>query len=63
MIPSAIGAQEAGLILLCGIFGVPPDEALALSLIKRAADVIVGVPGLIALQLMESGRVAANART
>jgi putative membrane protein len=63
MIPSAIGAQEAGLILLCGIFGVPPDEALALSLIKRAADVIVGVPGLIALQVMESGRLATNART
>jgi putative membrane protein len=63
MIPSAIGAQEAGLVLLCGIFGVPPDEALALSLIKRAADVIVGVPGLIALQVMESGRLAANART
>jgi putative membrane protein len=63
MIPSAIGAQEAGLILLCGIFGVPPDQALALSLIKRAADVIVGVPGLIALQVMESGRLAANART
>jgi uncharacterized membrane protein YbhN (UPF0104 family) len=62
MIPSAIGAQEAGLILLCGIFGVPPDEALALSLIKRAADVIVGVPGLIALQIMEGGRLAANAR-
>ncbi len=63
MIPSAIGAQEAGLILLCGIFGIPPDEALALSLIKRAADVVVGVPGLIALQVMESGRVAANARS
>jgi putative membrane protein len=62
MIPSAIGAQEAGLILLCGIFGIPPDEALALSLIKRAADVIVGVPGLIALQIMEGGRLAANAR-
>jgi putative membrane protein len=63
MIPSAIGAQEAGLILLCGIFGVPPDQALALSLIKRAADVIVGLPGLIALQIMEGGRLAANART
>ena len=63
MIPSAIGAQEAGLILLCGIFGMPPDQALALSLIKRAADVVVGVPGLIALQIMEGGRLAANART
>jgi hypothetical protein len=35
---------------------------LALSLIKRAADVIVGVPGLIALQITEGGRLAANAR-
>ena len=62
MIPSALGAQEAGLILLCGIFGVPPDQALALSLIKRAVDVVVGLPGLLALQIMESGRIAANAR-
>jgi putative membrane protein len=62
MVPSAVGAQEAGLILLCGLFGVPPDQALALSLIKRAADVIVGVPGLVALQILESGRLAANAR-
>jgi putative membrane protein len=62
MIPSAVGAQEAGLILLCGLFGVPPDQALALSLIKRAADVVVGVPGLVALQILESGRLAANAR-
>ena len=62
MIPSALGAQEAGLILLCGIFGVPPDQALALSLIKRAADVVVGVPGLVALQILEGGRLAATMR-
>jgi putative membrane protein len=61
VIPNAIGAQEAGLILLCGLFGVPPDQALALSLIKRAVDLVVGVPGLIALQVMESSRLAANA--
>jgi putative membrane protein len=61
VIPSGIGAQEAGLILLCGLFGVPPDQALALSLIKRAVDLVVGVPGLIALQVMESSRLAANA--
>ena len=40
-IPGALGAQEAGLILLCGMFAIPPDQALALSLIKRAADLIV----------------------
>jgi putative membrane protein len=61
VIPSAIGAQEAGLILLCGLFGIPSDQALALSLIKRAADVVVGLPGLVALQILESGRLAANA--
>jgi hypothetical protein len=31
---------------LCGIFEISPDQALALSLIKRAADLVVGVPGL-----------------
>ena len=44
-IPGAFGAQEAGLILLCGLFEIPSDQALALSLIKRAADLVVGVPG------------------
>ena len=34
-IPGAFGAQEAGLILLCGLFEIPPDQALALSLVKR----------------------------
>jgi len=59
-IPSALGAQEAGLILLCGIFGIPPDQALALSLIKRAADLVLGVPGLVALQILEGQRLTAN---
>jgi putative membrane protein len=59
-IPGALGAQEAGLILLCGMFEIPPDQALALSLIKRAADLIVGVPGLIALQILEGGRLKAT---
>ena len=60
MIPSALGAQEAGLILLCGIFGIAPEQALALSLIKRAADLMIGVPGLIALQVLEGGRLKAR---
>ena len=59
-IPSALGAQEAGLILLCGIFGIPPDQALALSLVKRAADLVLGVPGLAALQILEGERLTAN---
>jgi putative membrane protein len=57
VVPSALGAQEAGLILLCGIFGIPPDQALALSIIKRAADLVIGIPGLVALQILEGGRL------
>ena len=59
-IPGAFGAQEAGLILLCGMFEIPPDQALALSLIKRAADLVVGVPGLVSLQVLEGGRLKAR---
>jgi putative membrane protein len=59
-IPSALGAQEGAMILLCGIFQIPPDQALALSLIKRAADLVVGVPGLVALHVLEAERLAAK---
>jgi putative membrane protein len=60
VVPGALGVQEAGLILLCGIFGVPPEQALALSLIKRAADLVIGVPGLVALQILEGKRLTAS---
>jgi putative membrane protein len=52
-VPGALGAQEGGLIVLCAIFGVPPDAALALSLVKRIPDLVIGVPGLLAWQAME----------
>jgi putative membrane protein len=59
-VPSALGAQEAGLILLCGIFQIPPDQALALSFVKRAADLVIGVPGLVVLQILEGRHFTAN---
>ena len=52
-VPGALGAQEGGLIVLCAIFGVPPEAALALSLVKRIPDLVLGVPGLLAWQAME----------
>ena len=57
MVPGAVGVQEGGLILLCGLFGIPAQSALALSLIKRAADLAVGGPGLIAWQVLEASRI------
>jgi uncharacterized membrane protein YbhN (UPF0104 family) len=59
-VPGALGAQEAGLIILCGIFQIPPDQALALSFAKRAADLVIGVPGLVALQFLEGKHFTAN---
>lgn len=56
-IPGALGAQEGGLVLLCAMFGIPPEQAIALSLVKRAADLVLGVPGLIGWQLLEWGRL------
>ena len=55
-VPSALGVQEGGLILLCGLFGVGADAALALSLIKRARDIVIGVPALLAWQWLEGRR-------
>jgi putative membrane protein len=52
-VPGALGAQEGGLIVLCAIFGVPPEAALALSLVKRIPDLVIGVPGLVTWQAME----------
>jgi uncharacterized membrane protein YbhN (UPF0104 family) len=58
MVPGAVGVQEGGLIVLCGLYGVPADAALALSLLKRAADLCVGGPGLIAWHYLEASHFA-----
>ena len=59
-IPGALGAQEGGLVLLCAAFGIPPEQAIALSLVKRAADLVLGVPGLVGWQMLEWGRLMPN---
>jgi putative membrane protein len=61
-LPGALGAQEGGLIVLCALFGVPPDQALALSLVKRVADLALGLPGLLAWQIAEGRRLRAGGR-
>ena len=46
IVPSAAGVQEGGYVLIGAIFGVGPDVALALSLLKRAREIIMGAPAL-----------------
>jgi hypothetical protein len=57
LVPGALGIQEGGAIALCALFGVPMDAALALSLIKRIADVAIGLPGLVFWQALEGRRL------
>ncbi|TXH33323.1 MAG: hypothetical protein E6Q98_22240 [Rhodospirillaceae bacterium] len=48
LLPAGLGVQEGALILLCGWVGVPPSSALALALLKRARELAIGLPGLLA---------------
>jgi len=52
-VPAAVGVQEGGYVALGAIFGLGPEIALALSLLKRAREVLLGVPALLAWKLIE----------
>jgi putative membrane protein len=52
-VPNAVGVQEAAYILLGAGFGVTPETALALSLLKRGRDLAIGLPALAAWQIAE----------
>jgi putative membrane protein len=56
-VPWAAGVQEGGYVALGALFGLGPDVALGLSLLKRARELLTGVPCLIAWQLLEMRRL------
>jgi putative membrane protein len=56
-IPNAVGVQEGAYILLGGAFGLTPEMALAVSLLKRARDLAIGLPALGSWQAIEGGRI------
>jgi putative membrane protein len=58
MIPAAIGVQEGAYVLVGPLFGLPAPDMLALSLIKRGRDILVGAPTLIIWQWLEAGMAA-----
>ena len=53
-VPGAIGFQEAAYALLGPLFGLPPPAALALSLARRARDILLGVIGIASWQAVEA---------
>lgn len=57
-IPGAVGVQEAAYVVLAGLFGVPAPIAVAFSLVRRARDLVLGGPALLAWQVVERNRRA-----
>jgi len=58
-VPAAIGVQEAGYAVLMPLFGLAPETGVAVSLLKRAREIAIGVPVLLSWQMAEGRRVAA----
>jgi putative membrane protein len=57
VIPQAVGVQEGAYVLLGAGFGLTPEMSLALSLLKRARDLAIGLPAIAVWQAIESNRV------
>ena len=55
-VPAAVGIQEAGYAALAPVFGLAPEIGLAISLIRRARDLVVAVPVLLIWQVFEGRR-------
>lgn len=56
-IPAAIGIQEAGYAALVPLFGLAPETGLAISILRRARDIAIGVPVLLLWQFVEARHV------
>jgi putative membrane protein len=61
-IPGALGAQEGGLILVGSLFGLSPGTSIAIAILRRLRDVVVGAPGLLAWLWAEGRHPPAAAR-
>lgn len=53
VVPAAIGVQEGGYVVLGPLFGVGPELMLAVALLRRGRDLVLGVPALLAWQVLE----------
>lgn len=56
VVPWGAGVQEGSFVLVGGLFGVDPATALVLSLVQRARDLALGVPGVALWSVLEMRR-------
>src|SRR5205814_2569057 len=56
-VPSGLGVQEGGYVLIGSLLGIDGTNALALSLIARVRELALGIPGLVTWQVLEGRRL------
>jgi putative membrane protein len=59
-VPSAIGVQEGAYAVLAPLFGVGAEFGVAVSLLRRARDIAIGIPVLVIWQAVEGQRALAK---
>lgn len=57
LIPGGVGVQEASYVFIGRLFGMPAHLSLGLSLLRRARDIVIGAPALLAWQVIEARRL------
>jgi putative membrane protein len=57
-VPGALGIQEGGYIVICRVFGLSPEVAIAVSLLKRVREAALGIPALVWWRQGEHGAQA-----
>ncbi|MGO4379497.1 lysylphosphatidylglycerol synthase domain-containing protein [Pseudoduganella sp. RAF19] len=55
-VPAGLGVQEAVVLMLGEILGISSEIALSLALVKRAREILFGVPALLSWQWLELHR-------
>ena len=53
VVPGGIGVQEGALVAVGAAFGVAAPTALALGIIKRGRELLVGAPAIVAWAIAE----------
>jgi putative membrane protein len=59
IVPAGLGVQEAALVLFGHALGISAELALAVSAVKRAREILCGLPPLLWWQLQEARRLRA----
>jgi putative membrane protein len=53
VVPSGLGVQEGAIVLVAALFGIGAPEALALAIVKRGRELLVGLPAMLAWWMSE----------